>query len=152
MSEQIITKEGYGKLEKELKYLRDVKRVEIAERIERAKDMGDLSENAEYSEAKDAQAFNDGRIIEINRLLKTLTIVKNGDSADKVGMGSKITVESNGKTREFTIVSFYEADPIEGKISNESPLGQAFIGKNRNDIVTAQTPRGEVKYKILKIE
>ncbi|RLC38483.1 transcription elongation factor GreA, partial [Candidatus Falkowbacteria bacterium] len=103
-------------------------------------------------EAKDAQAFNDGRIIEITRLLKTLVIVENGNTTDKVGMGSRITVESNGKTREFTIVSFYEADPLEGKISNESPLGQAFLDKNKNDIVTAQTPKGEVKYKILKIE
>ena len=152
MTEQIITKEGYEKLEKELEYLTKKVRLEIAERIERAKDMGDLSENAEYSEAKDAQAFNDGRIIEITRLLKTLTIVENGTTTDKVSMGSKITVESNGKIREFTIVSFYEADPSEGKISNESPLGRVFLGNKKNDVVIAQTPKGQVEYKILKIE
>ena len=151
MDQQIITSEGYKKLKKELEYLKDVKRPEISQRITTAKDMGDLSENAEYSEAKDAQAFNDGRIIEITTLLKTLTIVENGVTTDKVGMGSKITAETEGKKREFTIVSFYEADPAEGKISNESPLGRAFLDRKKGDFVLVNTPKGEVKYHIIDI-
>lgn len=151
MSDQIITQEGYDKLVKELTYLKNTKRKEIAARIQTAKDMGDLSENAEYSEAKDAQAFNDGRIAELDHQIKNLTIVENGNSKDKIGMGSKIIVESGGKEKELTIVSFNEADPLEGKISNESPLGQAFIDQEKGAKVNVETPKGEVEYTIKDI-
>lgn len=151
MPDQIITQEGYDKLKSELELLKTTKRKEIAERIQVAKDMGDLSENAEYSEAKDAQAFNEGRIAEISHILKNLTIVKNGHSKGFVGMGSKIIVESNGKRKELLIVSFNEADPIAGKISNESPLGKALVNKSKGSKVSVETPRGRVEYEIIDI-
>jgi len=128
MSEQIITQEGYDKLQDELNYLSLIKRREIAERIERAKDLGDLSENAEYSEAKDAQALNEGRILEITNILKNVTVVNNEGGHEDVTMGSCVTVKCDGKEKKYTIVSFNEADPINGKISNESPLRGGFLG------------------------
>lgn len=153
MTDQIISQEGYDKLKQELEELSTVKRREIANRIQKAKDMGDLSENAEYSEAKDAQAFNDGRIAELTQMLKNLTVVQNGSSDGKVSMGSQIAAETvDGKKREFTIVSFNEADPLEGKISNESPIGQAFLDKTKGDSVQVETPKGIVEYKIIDIK
>jgi transcription elongation factor GreA len=151
MTEQIISPEGYEKLKKEFEYLSTVKRREIADRIQTAKDMGDLSENAEYSEAKDEQAFNEGRIAEISQMLKNLVVVRNGKNGDKISMGSRVAIKCNGQEREYTIVSFNEADPASGKISNESPLGQAFLNKKRGDKVKVKTPRGENEYEILKI-
>lgn len=152
MNDQIISKEGYDKLQQELDFLIKVKRKEIAERIQRAKDMGDLSENAEYAEAKEAQAFNDGRIAELMALLKNVTIVQNGGGKDSVSMGSVVTVQINSEEKKYTIVSFNEVDPAAGKISNESPLGIAFLGKKKGDKVKIETPKGEVEYKIINIE
>lgn len=152
MNDQIISQEGYDKLKKELDLLVNVKRREIADRIQKAKDMGDLSENAEYSEAKDEQAFNEGRVAELSQMLKNLTIVENGHSKEIVNMGSTVTVKSENGQKEYTIVSFNEADPISGKISNESPLGRAFIHKKKGDKVTVVTPKGEMEYTIMKIE
>jgi transcription elongation factor GreA len=152
MNEQIISQEGYDKLKDELHFLSTVKRKEIAERIERAKELGDLSENAEYSEAKDAQALNEGRVLELTNTLKNVTIVQSSGSKEKVVMGSKITVKIDDKEKHYTIVSFNEADPLNGKISNESPIGVAFLEKKKGDSVEVETPRGIMKYKILKIE
>ena len=151
MTEQIITQEGYDKLKNELELIKTTKRKEIASRIQTAKDMGDLSENAEYSEAKDAQAFNEGRIAELSHIIKNLKIVKNGENKDTVGMGSKIRVVANEKEKELVIVSFNEADPLEGKISNESPLGKAFLDKKKGTKVSVETPRGIMEYEILDI-
>ena len=151
MPEQIITQDGYNKLAAELNTLSTIKRREIAERIERAKELGDLSENAEYSEAKDAQALNEGRILELTNTLKNVTIVDAGGAKGQVAMGSSVTVSCNGKDKEYTIVSFNEADPLNGKISNESPLGLAFLGKKKGETVMVETPRGTVEYKIKKI-
>lgn len=150
MTEQIISKEGYEKLQKEYEYLAKEKRREIADRIQKAKDMGDLSENAEYSEAKDAQALNEGRIIELDSLLKNLTVVE-GKAGNEISLGSIITVEAEGKEKTFEIVSFNEVDPVQGKISNESPIGRSFLGKNKGDLVEVETPRGIISYKIVKI-
>ena len=150
MTEQIISREGYNKLKEELENLSTVKRRDIADRIEAAKELGDLSENAEYADAKEAQAFNEGRIVEIANLLKNLKVVESTDKSI-VGMGSKVEVESDGRTREFEIVSFNEADPASGKISNESPLGEAFLEKRAGDSVKVNTPKGEVVYKIKKV-
>lgn len=152
MSDQIISKEGYEKLKQEHEELTAVKRKEIALRIQIAKDMGDLSENAEYSDAKDAQSFNEGRISELSTLLKNLTIVDKGCDSDIVCMGSVVSTAINGKEKKFTIVSFNEADPIAGKISNESPLGEALIDQKSGDTVKVETPSGEFEYKILKVE
>lgn len=153
MNEQIISQEGYNKIKEELNYLTITKRKEIAERIERAKELGDLSENAEYSEAKDAQALNEGRILELSNILKNVTIVDNSGSKHEVLMGSKVTVLSKeGQEKQYTIVSFNEADPINGNISNESPLGVAFLHRKKGDEVEVETPRGILKYKIINIE
>ncbi|MFH1326131.1 MAG: transcription elongation factor GreA [Candidatus Falkowbacteria bacterium] len=150
--DQYITQEGYNKLQKELNHLKNVRRHEIAERIERAKELGDLSENAEYSEAKDEQAFNEGRIIEINDQLKKLVVVESKRSSNTVDLGSKVTVQRKGKEKEFDIVSFNEVDPENNKISNESPIGQSLLGKKVGEETVVRLPGGEVKYKILKIK
>ncbi|MBN2884773.1 transcription elongation factor GreA [Patescibacteria group bacterium] len=152
MSDQIITQEGYNKLQDELTHLSTIKRREIAERIERAKDLGDLSENAEYSEAKDAQALNEGRILELTNILKNVIVVNSKDRSDEVAMGSEVTVKISGKEKKYTIVSFNEADPLNGMISNESPLGLSFLGKKKGAIVNVETPKGVVEYKIIKID
>ena len=152
MSEQIISQEGYDKLKDELIYLTTKKRQEIAARIESAKELGDLSENAEYHDAKDAQAFNEGRVGEITALLKNLVVVQNDNSKNEVGMGSNVIVQTNGENKEYKIVSFNEADPGEGKISNESPLGVAFLGKKKGDQARVITPKGEVEYLIIDIK
>ncbi len=152
MNDQIISKEGYEKLKKELELLTTVRRREIADRIQRAKDMGDLSENAEYSEAKDAQAFNEGRVAELSALLKNLTVVDNGGAKDRISLGSDVTVEVNGEEKIYSIVSFNEADPLAGKISNESPLGRSLLDKKKGDQVTVTTPKGQNTYKIKDIK
>lgn len=152
MPEQIITQEGHDKLKNELEQLIKVKRPEIAKRIEFAKELGDLSENAEYHEAKDSQAFNDGRIGEITATLKNVTIVKTNGSKKEVAMGSTVIVKANGEKKEFKIVSFNEADPSEGCISNESPLGTAFLGRKKGEKVEVTTPKGISEYKIVKIK
>lgn len=151
MPEQIITQDGYNKLKEEHDYLTMVKRKEIAERIERAKELGDLSENAEYSEAKDAQALNEGRIIELSSTLKNVTIVDKVSDSEHIVMGSTVVVKVDGKEKQYTIVSFNEADPLNGFISNESPLGVAFIGKRKGESVEVETPRGLMHYKIIKV-
>lgn len=148
--QQIISEEGYGKLQEELHMLSTTRRREIADRIEKAKELGDLSENAEYSDAKEAQAFNEGRISEISNLLKNLTVVKSSHG-NEVGMGSVVSVECDGIKKEYTIVSFNEADPLAGKISNESPIGIAFVGKKVGEKVMVHTPKGEMVYTIKKI-
>jgi transcription elongation factor GreA len=151
--QQIITPEGYNKLKEEMDFLATVRRREIADRIEKAKELGDLSENAEYTEAKDAQALNEGRIAELLGILKNVTVVDNVKKPkNEVAMGSTVLVKYDGKEKEYTIVSFNEANPAEGKISNESPIGLAFIGKGKGDEVKVETPKGEVKYKIIDIK
>ena len=152
MNEQIISQDGYDKLQDELNVLTTIKRKEIAERIERAKELGDLSENAEYSEAKDAQALNEGRVMELTNILKNVTIVQHANSRDKVTMGSKVTVKSATGEKEYMIVSFNEADPVNGKISNESPLGVAFINRHKGEQVEVDTPKGQLKFKIIDIQ
>ena len=152
MNEQIVSQEGYNKIKDELNFLTTIKRKEIAERIERAKELGDLSENAEYSEAKDAQALNEGRVLDLTNILKNVTVVESGGVSGEVVMGSKVTVSSDGKEKQYTIVSFNEADPINGRISNESPLGVAFLHHHKGEQVEVETPRGIIKYKIIKIE
>ena len=150
MTSSIISREGYQKLVDEFNMLTTVKRREIAERIERAKELGDLSENAEYGDAKEDQAFNEGRILELSNLLKTLTVV-DPPTDGRVGMGSKLVVETNSGRKEFTIVSFNEADPVNGKISNESPLGQALLNHQAGDKVRVNTPKGYIEYTIVSV-
>ncbi|MFH1662054.1 MAG: transcription elongation factor GreA [Candidatus Falkowbacteria bacterium] len=152
MLDQIISKEGYEKLEKELEHLTKTRRAEIADRIEKAKELGDLSENAEYAEAKEEQAFNEGKVAEVTALLKNLTVVETGSNKNEIGMGSSVTVKINGNEKQYEIVSFNEANPLEGKISNESPIGRAFLEKKKGDFVKVKTPNGEMEYEIIEIK
>ena len=145
-----LTQEGVDELKGEREAM-VAQRPVIADRIKHARALGDLSENAEYSDAKDAQAFNEGRIAEIESLLKSVTVVT-GRGAMEVGMGSTVTVRSGSGSKTYTIVSFNEVDPIAGKISNESPLGKAFLHKRKGDIVKVITPKTELEYEITDIK
>ncbi|MFZ5559383.1 MAG: transcription elongation factor GreA [Patescibacteria group bacterium] len=128
------------------------KRNEIAARIHEAQDMGDLAENAEYTEAKEAQAFNEGKIRELEEVIKNAVIISRKGSCDLVEVGCEITVQNKTGKKTFVIVGSQEADPVKGKISNESPLGRAFLGKKKGDEVIVSTPGGKIHYKILQIK
>jgi transcription elongation factor GreA len=147
-----LSPEGIKALKKELQELKTAKRQEIAQRLQEAKELGDLSENAAYFEAKEAQSLNETRIAELEELLKTAVIIETPTAEDAVRIGSTVEVKSsqNG-TETFTIVGSAEAKPAEGKISNESPLGRAFLNHRAGDEIDIKTPGGTVKYKILKI-
>jgi transcription elongation factor GreA len=148
-----LTLEGKKKLEEELEYLTKVRRQEIAAEIKSAKEEGDLSENSAYDEAKLAQGFLEGRVQTIEAQLRDAIIIEKNGSSDKVGIGSKVTVEEEEFGEEtYHIVGSAEADPLEGKISNESPIGQALLGAKVGTMVRANTPGGEVTFKVLKIE
>ncbi|MEW6610291.1 MAG: transcription elongation factor GreA [Patescibacteria group bacterium] len=149
-----LTREGYEKLKDELHTLKSVKRKEVAWRIQQAKELGDLSENAEYTEAKNEQALLEGRIVELESVMKNAEIISaiKRPSSGMVEVGSHIKVKtSEGKETEFTIVGSQEADPKMGIISNESPLGRAFIGHMVGDEVEVQVPKGTVMYRIVGV-
>jgi transcription elongation factor GreA len=153
MTKVIISKEGLENLKKELQELKTVKRKEVAARIKRALEQGDLTENAEYAEAKEEQAFLEGKIIEIGNKIKQAEILdKFPKTTNKVGIGSKITVQFDSSNVIYQIVGSSEASPSEGKISNESPAGKAFMGHKIGDTVEVETPGGKMRYEILKIE
>lgn len=145
-----ITEEGFQKLEKELEYLKTVRRGEILERIKLAKEMGDLSENAEYAEAREAQSFNEGRILELEERIKQAVVVPKKKKG-MVQVGSIVTVRSDEGKKRFEIVGFGETDPEKNKISSESPLGQAFLNHKKGDKIEVQVPSGIIKYKIIKV-
>lgn len=149
-----VTPEGLEKLEEELKRRKTILRREIADRIDRAKELGDLSENAEYAEAKDEQSFNEGRILELKDIINNAALITKGnkEGSDMVEVGSTIIVKSGKEEKEFTIMGASESDPTKGFISNESPLGQAFLGRKKGEEVEVNVPAGIVKYKILKIK
>lgn len=150
MSEQkLLTQEGLDKLKAELETLKG-NRSAITEKIASARELGDLSENAEYHEARDQQGFNEGRILEIETLLRDARVVDKVSNS-LVGIGSHIKVKSVDRELEYTIVGATEADPIQGKISCESPLGVSFLGKKLDDEVDVEIPTGRIKYKILSI-
>lgn len=151
MNKRYITQSGLDNLKKELEELKN-KRIEIVERIKTAKELGDLRENAEYSDARDAQAFNEAKILELEEMIKNIEVVESNTSSSTAGIGSIITVKSKERVQDFELVGASEAKPIEGKISIESPLGQAFLGHSANDEVLVRTPKGDVKYKIVKIK
>lgn len=147
-----LTPEGEKKLKAELAELTGTKREELAKRLRSAIQMGDLSENADYHKAKEDQAFLEGRIQEIEAILRMATIVEKKQS-DVVEVGAKVTIqEENYEPETFYLVGATEADPRNGKISNESPFGKALIDHKVGDVVEAETPGGKVKLKILKIE
>lgn len=148
-----LTAEGYKKLEEELEYLRTVKREEVARRLHEAlAEGGELIENAEYEAAKNEQAFVEGRIQELEYLLSNARVVENPPT-DHVDVGSKVTVAyEDGSEETYTLVGAAEASPREGLISNESPLGQALIGRQAGDEVEVAAPSGTFRVKIVKVE
>jgi len=147
-----VSKEKYKELEAELKYLTTERRKEIAAELEYAKSLGDLSENAEYQEARDAQAKIEDRIMVIENILKKAVIVEEKHGG-VVQLGSKLKVQrEGGSVQEIHVVGSEEADVKLGKISNDSPLGQAVLGKKKGDKVAVRTPKGEIAYKIIEVE
>lgn len=149
---KIFTEEGLKKLQTELDERKTTIRQEIAQAIKEAKEQGDLSENAEYTEAKHNQNENETRIAELEGMLKDSVVAAPHKATGTVGMGSKLSVKIHGKEFNFEIVGSNEVDPSQGKISNESPLGQAFLGKGKGDKVEVTTPNGAVKYEILQVK
>ena len=150
----IMTYEGVKKLEEELEYLKTVKRKEITEKIKVALGYGDLSENSEYDEAKNDQAFTEGRIIQLENMLKNAVVVDESEiPKDKVSVGSIVKVMDYefDEEVEYAIVGSAEADPMNFKISNESPVGSALLGKKVGDVVEVTVPSGVSKFEILEI-
>lgn len=146
-----LTPERLAELKAELQNLKTERRVEVAERLRHAKELGDLSENSEYMEAREAQERTEMRIAEIDEMVKHAKVFArhNGKEA---GIGSTVEASKNGSAMRFMIVGSEEADPAAGKISHESPLGRACLGKSVGDVVVARTPGGEATYKITKVE
>ncbi len=151
MSAQYVSPEFLAKIKEELHDLKTVKRREFAARIETAKALGDLSENAEYHEAKDGLGFVEGRILEIDDLLKNAIVIQPEAAGTNVRVGSTVDVSVNGKQKTFTIVGSTEADPLTGKISNESPIGRNLLGAKVGDRVDVETPAGAAVYEVLRI-
>lgn len=152
----LVTKDGLKLLQEELKELKTSRRSQVAERLKEAISYGDLSENSEYEEAKNEQAFIEGRILELEKQIKNVKIIddKSGQSVKIVQVGSTVDIVSsvaNSEVETYTIVGSTEADPFNNKISNESPVGKALIGHKKGDTVKVLTPLGELQYEIVKI-
>jgi transcription elongation factor GreA len=153
--EVILTPDGYEKLKQEIEYLSTEKRREVAERIRVAREFGDIAENAEYDDAKNEQALLESRIALLEeRLLNARVVTADEVSADVVSIGTKVKLRDMdaGKTVEYFIVGSAEANPAEHKLSNESPVGKAILGRKKGEVVEVAAPRGSLKFKILGIE
>jgi transcription elongation factor GreA len=147
-----MTQEGFDKLQEELKYLRSVKRQEVADRLHEAMDGGELIEDAEYEAAKNEQAFVEGRIQELEILLANARVIEENTKKDIVQVGAKVTIQEDGQDpEEYTIVGPVEARPRNGRISNESPLGRALMDHRAGDIVEVEAPGGSFVVRILKV-
>ena len=150
----ILTKEGKEKLEKELQELKTVRRKEVADRIKQAIDFGDISENSEYDDAKNEQAFIEGRIQELDMMLRNVQIIDEEiTQADVISIGSTVSVRDVelDELETYRIVGTVEADPMQNKISNESPVGASLLGKRAGDIVTVPAPIGTIQYEIVEV-
>lgn len=147
----VVTKEGLDALKAEYEELVNVKRPEAVTRLATAREQGDLSENSEYTDAKQSLAFIDGRVAELEVVLHDVKVVTT-HAKGQVNVGCKVTLHINGKKEEFTVVGEWEADPASKKISHESPLGKALLGKKVGDKVEVEAPAGKILYKILEIE
>lgn len=150
-----MTLAGKEKLEQELDYLKTVKRKEVVERIKIARSFGDLSENSEYDSAKEEQAFVEGRITTLENMIRNAKIISEGELAgDSVALGRSVTFIElpDGEEETYSIVGSAEADPFEGKISNDSPIAKSLIGKKVGDQVSVQTPGGEMSVRIISIK
>jgi transcription elongation factor GreA len=154
VNEVILTKEGYAKLQKEIEYLSNDKRREVADRIRQAREFGDISENAEYDDAKNEQAMLEHRIAMLEDRLRAAHVLEKKDIAkDVVSIGSLVRLKDidANKTIEYRIVGSAEANPSENKLSNESPVGKAIIGRKKGEVVQVTAPRGRLKFKIISI-
>lgn len=147
---EYLSAEGLEKVKKELHELKTTKRQEIAERLEHAKSLGDLSENAEYQETKEEQSLVEQKIVELEDIIRDAVLIK-GHRTDMVAIGSTVRVSSDKGEDTYTIVGSEEASPSEGKISNESPMGKAFLGKKVGESVEVKVPAGVTVYKIVEI-
>jgi transcription elongation factor GreA len=153
--EVLLTKAGLEKLEAELEYLKSVRREEVAERIKQAIAFGDISENAEYEDAKTEQAFIEGKIMSLENTLRNARLMEEAEiRTDIVSLGSRVTLKEmkSGREVEVTLVSSVESKLKDGKISNESPVGAAILGKKVGSIVNVEAPAGTIKYKIIKVD
>jgi len=148
-----LTEEGLKKLEKELEYLETEKRAEVAARIQSAKEEGDISENAEYDDAKHEQAFVEGRIMTLRAMLRNAVIIEDNGPSDEVRLGSRVTVLEEGldEPELYHIVGSAEVDPVNGRVSNESPIGRALMGQRVGAVVSYQAPAGEIRLTVLEI-
>lgn len=152
--EIVLTYDGLNKLEKELEYLKTVRRREVAERIKQALEFGDISENSEYEDAKNEQGFIEGRILSIEKMLRNARVLDDREVAtDKISLGSQVMLKDleNGEDLQYTIVSSAEADPAARKISDESPVGRALLGKKAGEEVEVTAPAGIIRYRIENI-
>jgi transcription elongation factor GreA len=155
LKEVILTPEGFKKLQREIDLLRGEKRREVAERIRVAREFGDIAENAEYDDAKNEQAMLEHKIAQLEeRLLSARVITKKEISKDSVSIGSRVRLRDmqKNKTFEYHIVGSAEANPAENKLSNESPVGKAIMGKKKGEVVEVVAPRGAMKFKIMEIK
>jgi len=152
--EVILTPEGLMNLEKELEYLRSTKRREVADRIKQAIEFGDITDNSEYEDAKNEQAFVEGRIATLEKMLRNARLIEGPDGDhDEVAVGSRVILKDLdlGDVEEYTIVGSAEANPSKQRISNESPVGRAVLGKAVGSVVEVLVPAGTVKYQVLQI-
>jgi len=152
--EVFLTREGLLKLEQELETLKSVKRREVAERIKQAIEFGDISENSEYEDAKNEQAFIEGRILTLEKMLRNVKVIEHVENdSNIVHIGAKITLKDMeyGDEFKYTLVGSAEADPMNNRISFESPVGKAIMGKKEGDVVEVNVPAGKLKYKIMAV-
>ena len=148
-----LTPEGLKKLEEELEYTRTVRRQEVAQRLRAVLEEQDILENAEYEDAKNEQAFVEGRILTLGGILKNVVIIEEGGPTDRVGIGSRVTVaEEDGEPETYHIVGSVEADPKRGRVSNRSPLGKALLGHRVGDEVIVNIPDGVLRFRITAIQ
>ena len=150
----MLTEEGYKKLQEKLDHLKSVRRIEVSERLKAAIALGDLSENSEYDDAKNDQAFLEGKILDLEAKIRNSDIIKGGASSDSVQMGSTVVIKDVefDEQETYTLVGSAEADPTEFKISNESPVGAAIIGKKVGDRVDVHAPAGIIQYEVVEIK
>ena len=153
VEQEYLTPEGLKKLEEELEYLKTVRRAEVAERLHNAMAEGEVEENPEYEDAKNEQAFVEGRILELEAILANAVVIENKGPANEVRLGSRVTIVDleTGNKEQYLIVGSAEADPQNGRISCESPVGRALLGHKVNDVVTVQVPDGQLKLKVAQI-
>ena len=149
-----LTKEGLTRLERELEHLRTVRRPQVAERIHQAKELASTQNNAEYDDAKNEQAFVEGRILTLEKMMQNAVIIdkKEAHRSGRIELGSRVTLLGHdGKEQHFTLVGTAEADPKQGRISNESPIGQALLGKSMGEEVQVDAPKGLLRFTITRI-